>query len=139
MITHRGGCHCGKVKFEVDAPEVITVTECNCSMCRKSGYLALIVLRRYFRLVQGQDALATYQFNTGQAKHTFCSNCGMKSFYTPRSHPDGISVNVRCLDEGTIKELNVLQTDGQNWEQQYRDGTDNPFPNFPDHKRDQVT
>ncbi len=117
MVTHRGGCHCGAVQFEVDAPAELSVQECNCSICSKSGYLHLIVPASRFRLLQGQDNLATYTFDTHEAKHLFCKTCGIKSFYIPRSNPDGFSVNVRCLDPSTIKKLIIEQFDGKNWEQ----------------------
>ena len=117
MTTHTGGCHCRKVRFEVDAPARISATECNCSICRMAGYLHLLVPRAEFRLLQGEDALSTYTFNTGAAKHHFCRYCGVKSFYIPRSHPDGVSVNVRCLDEATIENIEVTPFDGRNWEQ----------------------
>jgi hypothetical protein len=117
MTRHSGGCHCGRVRFEVEAPAAIEVTECNCSICSKSGYLHLFVSRRDFRLLSGEDALETYSFNTGVAQHYFCRHCGIKSFYVPRSHPDGVSVNARCLDEGTIESLEIVPFDGRNWEQ----------------------
>jgi hypothetical protein len=116
MVTHTGGCHCGRVRFEVTAPAHLEVADCNCSICRKSGYLHLIVPADRFVLISGRDDLTTYTFNTGAAKHTFCSHCGVKAFYIPRSHPDGISVNVRCLDDGTVSSMNVKPFDGSNWE-----------------------
>jgi hypothetical protein len=119
MVTHRGGCHCGRVRFEVVAPTSVQVTECDCSMCARSGYLHLIVPKERFKLVSGADALTTYQFNTGTARHLFCSVCGVKSFYVPRSHPDGYSVNARCLDEGTVEDMTIVHKDGKNWEQTY--------------------
>jgi hypothetical protein len=117
MITHRGGCHCGRVRFEVEAEADLDVTACNCSMCARTAYLHLIVPSARFRLLQGEEALAAYTFNTGTARHLFCKTCGIKSFYVPRSHPDGYSVNVRCLDPGTVGRVNVTPFDGQNWEQ----------------------
>lgn len=117
MTIHTGGCHCGKVRFEIDAPSMIEVTDCNCSICSKSGYLHLFVANSDFRLLRGEDVLTTYTFNTGVAKHHFCRVCGVKSFYVPRSHPDGVSVNVRCLDEGTVESMNITAFDGANWEQ----------------------
>ena len=122
MITHSGGCHCGRVRFEVVAPKDLKASECNCSICRKSGYLHLVVPKDRFKLLRGEDALTTYSFNTHTAKHLFCSMCGVKSFYVPRSHPDGFSVNVRCIDSGTIGELTVTPFDGQEWEAQYPKG-----------------
>lgn len=104
MIVHQGGCHCGRVRFEVTAQADIVASECNCSICAKSGYLALIVPKDRFKLIRGEGDLTTYRFNTGVARHLFCSQCGIKSFYVPRSHPDGISVNVRCLDPGPSAE-----------------------------------
>jgi hypothetical protein len=116
-IIHRGGCHCGKVRFEVDAPAHLEVLDCDCSLCRRSAYLHLIVAKPRFRLLAGADALTSYRFGTGTAQHLFCAHCGIKSFYVPRSHPDGISVNARCLDEGTVQGMTVQPFDGRNWEQ----------------------
>jgi len=116
MTTHRGSCHCGNVRFEVDAPENIEATRCNCSICRMSGFLHLFVGHKDFRLISGQDSLTTYTFNTGVAQHSFCSNCGVKSYYIPRSHPDGISVNVNCLDPASILCVEETAFDGENWE-----------------------
>lgn len=116
MVTHRGGCHCGRVRFEVEAPAEIVVDECNCSVCRRVGYWHLVVPKSRFRLVSGEEVLSVYRFNTGVAQHLFCSVCGIKSFYVPRSHPDGYSVNARCLDEGTVVHRTVRPFDGANWE-----------------------
>ncbi len=116
MVTHRGGCHCGRVRFEVLAPASIQVADCNCSVCSKFGYLHLIVPADRFKLISGRDSLTTYTFNTGIAQHHFCSVCGVKSFYVPRSHPDGFSVNARCLDAGTIESMSVAPFNGREWE-----------------------
>jgi len=116
MMTHIGGCHCGRVRFEVDAPSEVSVTECNCSICRKAGYLHLIVPKSRFRLTQGDADLVTYTFNTEVAKHYFCSVCGIKPFYVPRSHPDSYSVNARCIDGDTLTIINIENFDGVNWE-----------------------
>lgn len=111
FIVHHGGCHCRRVCFEVDAPAMIEALECNCSICRMTGFLHLIVPAARFRLLAGADELQEYTFNTGTARHLFCRHCGIKSFYVPRSHPDGYSVNVRCLDSGTISQLTVTAFD----------------------------
>ncbi len=111
LIVHRGGCHCGAVRFEVDAPAAIDVLECNCSICRATGYLHLILPRSRMRLLAGEGALREYKFNTGAARHFFCATCGIKSFYVPRSNPDGYSVNARCLDPASITVLTVRQFD----------------------------
>jgi len=117
LITHTGSCHCGAVRYEVDAPPDLEVSECNCSICSRSAYLHLIVPRSRFRLLAGENQLSSYSFDTHEAKHLFCRICGIKSFYIPRSHPDGISVNVRCLDPATIRSMQVEFFDGKNWEQ----------------------
>ena len=114
--THTGGCHCGRVRFEIRAPAEIRVTECNCSICSKSGYLHLVVPADRFTLLSGSEFLTTYTFNTGTAKHLFCRVCGVRPFYVPRSNPDGFSVNVRCLDQAAIRSVSVLPFDGENWE-----------------------
>ena len=115
-ITHRGGCHCGAVRFEVRAPERVTVQRCNCSICAKTAFLHLIVPGTDFTLEQGREQLTTYTFNTGVAKHLVCRHCGVKSFYVPRSNPDGWSVNLRCIDAGTIEQATIEEFDGRNWE-----------------------
>lgn len=116
LVTHRGGCHCGKVRYEVDAPAELEVQLCNCSICSMTSYLHLIVPASRFRLLEGADDLATYTFNTGVAQHRFCRHCGIKSFYIPRSNPDGVSVNVRCLEPETIATARITDFDGHNWE-----------------------
>ncbi len=115
VMLYRGGCHCGVVAFEVEAPETVHCSECNCSICSLTGYLHLIVPRSRFRLLRGGDHLATYTFGTGVAQHYFCKTCGIKSFYIPRSHPDGIDVNVRCLQPQPAR-LVIEPFDGKNWE-----------------------
>jgi hypothetical protein len=122
VITYSGGCHCGRVRFEVIAPKSLRVSECNCSICSKAGYLHLVVPADRFKLLSGNDALKTYSFNTHTAKHLFCSVCGIKSFYVPRSHPDGISVNARCIDSESIAELIIAPFNGREWEAQYPKG-----------------
>lgn len=115
-MKYLGSCHCGAVQFEVEAPKDIQVDECNCSICSKAGFLHLIVPQSKFNLLQGQDALTTYRFNTGIAQHTFCRICGVKPFYIPRSNPDGYDINVRCLDTQP-NSMEVVLFDGVNWEQ----------------------
>lgn len=116
LVTHHGGCHCGRVRFEVDARAQIEALDCNCSICRMTGFLHLIVPASRFRLLTDPAELTDYRWNTGVARHLFCRTCGIKSFYVPRSNPDGIDVNVHCLDPGTVVELQVEAFDGSNWE-----------------------
>ena len=115
-MIYKGGCHCGKVRFQVEAPENLEVEDCNCSICNKSGFLHLIVPKSKFKLLSDPNDLSEYRFNTGVATHYFCGTCGVKSFYIPRSNPDGYDVNVRCLDTQP-KSITIVAFDGQNWEQ----------------------
>jgi hypothetical protein len=91
-------------------------------MCSKTGYMHLVVPADRFKLTCGSDALTTYEWGTRTAKHLFCATCGIKSFYVPRSHPDGFSVNARCLDAGTFELRVVRETNGREWEKVYPSG-----------------
>ena len=116
MIQVSGGCHCGAVRFSASMPDPpVPALACNCSICTMTGFLHVMVPHDRFELLTGRDSLTSYRFGSGAADHLFCSNCGVKSFYQPRSHPDAWSVNVNCLDEAP--ELSVEQFDGRNWEQ----------------------
>lgn len=114
-MIYGGGCHCGAVRFEVEAPAEVECQECNCSICAMSGFLHLIVPKSKFRLLRGENDLAEYTFNTGTARHLFCRTCGVKSFYVPRSNPDGYDINARCLDPQPER-IAVSAFDGRNWE-----------------------
>ena len=113
-MIYQGGCHCGAIRFEVEAPETLEVEDCNCSICAKTGFLHLIVPHAYFELMSGSEALTSYRFGSGAAEHLFCMTCGIKSFYQPRSHPDAWSVNANCLDQPPA--LAIAQFDGKDWE-----------------------
>ena len=115
-VMYEGGCHCGTVRFRVVVNNH-KVDDCNCSICSKKGFLHLIVNQNQFTLLQGEDVLKTYKFNTGIAQHKFCGVCGIHSFYIPRSHPDCIDVNVRCLDGNIIGNFEIVPFDGVNWEE----------------------
>ena len=118
---HSGGCHCGAVRFQFDSPAIVTVYACNCSICAMTGFEHLIVPESDFRLLQGEDTLTEYRFGSGIARHFFCRRCGVKSFYVPRSNPDGISIHARCVDPSTFTDIQVQPFDGQNWEQNAAD------------------
>ena len=110
-----GGCHCGGVRFRVTVDE-FRASECNCSMCTMKGQLHLIVAPDRFELLRGRDLLSTYTFNTKVAQHRFCRVCGIHPFYTPRSDPDKVDVNIRCLDGDAWKRFSFTSFDGRNWE-----------------------
>lgn len=118
MEQKEGGCHCGAVRFRVRS-KFDAVLECNCSVCNPVAYLHLIVGQDDFELLRGEDALTLYQFGQKKAKHLFCKTCGVKSFYVPRSHPDGYSVNLRCVEGVDLTRVKVTPFDGQNWEAAY--------------------
>lgn len=110
-----GGCHCGVVRFEVELRHSpVPALACNCSICRMTGFLHIIVPHEDFDLLTGRNELTSYRFGSGAAEHLFCSHCGVKSFYQPRSHPGSWSVNANCLD--CELELEIDQFDGRNWE-----------------------
>lgn len=115
MPTYQGGCHCGRVRFEVTT-HLTRIVDCNCSICTKKGFLHLIVEPEQFRLLTSADAVTLYQFNTKTAKHYFCPVCGMHSYYVPRSHPDKIDVNVRCLEGVDLQRLTITPFNGREWE-----------------------
>jgi len=115
-ITYEGGCHCGKIRFKAIVERQVA-TDCNCSICRKKGFLHLIVPEEKFTLLKGSEFLTTYTFNTGVAKHTFCRICGIHPFYRPRSHPEAIDVNIRCLDGDILSDFEIEFFDGINWEE----------------------
>ena len=114
MQTYTGGCHCGRVRYEVTT-DLARISQCNCSICGKKGYLHHMVPPDRFRLLQGEDALVTYQFGTHSARHQFCGVCGVASFYRPRLDPTSFMVNARCLDGVDPSTLNVVQFDGRSW------------------------
>ena len=119
MTWRAGGCHCGTVRFEVRIEPGTEARACTCSMCCKTGFIHIIASKSRFRMVAGEDALTSYKFNTGVADHLFCSQCGVKGFYVPRSNPDGWSVNARCLDDAAAAGLVMVEAfDGANWEAQ---------------------
>lgn len=115
MATYEGGCHCGAVRFAVTTTSREAL-DCNCSICIKKGYLHLLAPLAAFTLHRGHDSISTYSFGTHTAKHHFCKRCGVHAFYVPRSHPDGIDVNVRALDGDAISDFTVVPFDGRNWE-----------------------
>lgn len=111
-----GGCHCGAVRFEAEVPDAVEVLDCNCSICAATGFRHLIVPHGDFRLLSGEGVLTSYRFGTGAANHLFCSVCGVKSFYQPRSHPEAWSVNLKALDDVTGLTVTASAFDGRNWE-----------------------
>jgi hypothetical protein len=121
MLAQReGGCHCGRVRFRARV-DLELLSQCNCSICTKKGILHLPVAVEDFELLRGKNDLTAYTFGTGVAQHTFCSHCGMHAFYIPRSQPDRLTVNARCLDGIDGPSLTPAGFfDGQHWEEAQR-------------------
>lgn len=119
MRSYTGGCHCGRVRFRIEA-DLISALDCNCSMCTKKGFLHLVIAPEQFHLLSGSEDLTTYEFNTRTAKHHFCRHCGIHAFYVPRSDPDKMDVNVRCLDDVDLDAVDIRRFDGRNWEDAMR-------------------
>lgn len=113
--VYQGSCHCGAIKFQVKVNKYLAY-DCNCSICSKKGFLHLIIPPEQFTLISGAEFLTIYTFNTGVAQHKFCRVCGIHPFYTPRSHPDCIDVNVRCLEPNVLSKFTIDPFDGANWE-----------------------
>lgn len=112
--THSGGCHCGAVRYEVDAPVFESGVACNCSICNKSGSVLSFVPAAAFRLLTGEDVLTDYRFNKHVIHHVFCARCGIKSFARGRQ-PDGtpmVAINLRCVDGVDVTKLQVHHYDG---------------------------
>ncbi len=115
MMAAQGGCHCGAVRFSAELPDPpVPALDCNCSVCTMTGYLHVFVPHGDFKLLSGADILSSYRFGTGAAEHLFCSRCGIKSFYQPRTHPDAWSINAHCLDAPPTLAVEVF--DGRDWD-----------------------
>lgn len=98
MTTHTASCHCGAVRFEFDTP-VTPALRCNCSICRRKGALMSPPMRREdLRIVQGEDMLSLYQFNSGDSEHYFCKVCGIYPFHQSQKDPVRWRVNLGCVD-----------------------------------------
>ena len=110
-----GGCHCGAIRFEAEIAPPVELLDCNCSACSVTGFHHLIVPHSQFELTSEEGSLTSYRFGSGAAEHLFCSSCGVKSFYQPRSHPNAWSVNAHCLDQPV--DFAIERFDGRNWEQ----------------------
>ena len=117
MVKVIGGCHCGAVQFEAETSETPELLDCNCSVCSMTGHLHLIVPHEDFVLVRGEDSLSSYKFGTRTANHLFCTICGIKSFYQPRSHPDSWSINFNCVVPNSSVHPEIVALDGKNWEE----------------------
>lgn len=120
MQKYHGSCHCGAVRFEVET-DLTAVTQCTCTICTKKGALLHRVPEERFKLLDGEEALVLYRFNTKVAKHYFCRHCGIHPFHRPRAAPELYNVNVRCLDDYDLEaeQPERRKFDGKNWEEAF--------------------
>ncbi|KAI7836786.1 hypothetical protein COHA_009366 [Chlorella ohadii] len=116
MVTHSGQCHCGAVRFEFDAAPDLVAWDCDCSICAMKRNTHCIVPEADFRLLQGEQDLSCYKFNTMTAAHLFCKHCGICAFYRPRSNPDGYAVTIHCITSPTVRSVEIRKIAGSNWE-----------------------
>jgi hypothetical protein len=115
MATYRGGCHCGRTRFEVDG-DLKRVSECNCSICARAGFLHWRIEPEQLRMLTPWEDLSVYRWGTRRARHHFCPVCGVAPLRNPRSNPDKVSVNARCLEDVDLAQVQVEHFDGQHWE-----------------------
>ena len=110
-------CHCGGVEAEVNVPDkgFEKVLRCNCSICKRKGYVIGVIGPDDFKLIKGENLLTLYQFNTKTAKHYFCKVCGINTHNRPRINPKIYGINVACVEGINPYELkNVGMSDGKN-------------------------
>ena len=113
-MAFEGSCHCGAVAFSVDAETPGEAMSCNCSHCRRKGFLLAFFPAGHFKLTKGEDALETYRFNTHKLAHRFCPTCGVQPF-AEGVGPDGKetrAVNLRCVPSIDLDALKIQKVDG---------------------------
>ena len=113
-MSHKGGCHCGKIAYEFEG-KIGTVLDCNCSLCQKRGGLLHFIPVSQFTLKTSRDNLGTYQFNKQVIEHHFCPSCGVSPFSEGTS-PKGekmVAVNVHCVDSIDPRKLDKTFFNGR--------------------------
>jgi len=115
LKEYTGNCHCKKISYNIICESTMSLLECDCSICKPTRYLHLIIPHKDFTLVKGKDYLKAYRFNTLNANHLFCKSCGIKSFYQPRSHKNCFSINYNCL-VNPPKISEIVTFDGKDFE-----------------------
>lgn len=112
MTTHEGACHCGAVRFRIES-DLADLYRCDCSLCRMKGALMTTVPETAFTLLSGEAVLSEYNWNTGVARHFFCSRCGIYPFHRKRTMPDHYGINVHCLEGFELAGRTVRQAEGR--------------------------
>ena len=111
-MKHTGSCHCGSIKFEIDS-DLEKIVQCNCSICIKRNAKMIMIPKENFKLLEGSESLSLYQFNTEIAKHFFCKKCGIYTHHNRKSDPNGMGVNLGCVEGLDPMEFDVIQFDGK--------------------------
>lgn len=111
LNTYEGSCHCGTVRFKIEA-DVTELTTCDCSLCKKKNAVMTKVHEDSFVLLSGENVLSEYRWNMHIARHYFCSECGIYTFHRKRAQPDHYGINISCLDEYDFTNVPVRATEG---------------------------
>ena len=111
-MKYTGSCHCGSIKFEIDS-DLEKIVQCNCSICIKRNAKMIMISKENFKLLEGSENLSLYQFNTEIAKHFFCKKCGIYTHHNRKSDPNGMGVNLGCIDDVDPMKFDVIQFDGK--------------------------
>lgn len=116
MKTHTGGCHCGKVRYEVEA-EFDGVMDCNCSHCSRKGFLLKFVPASSFKQLHDDAETTEYRFNKGHIQHLFCKTCGVQSYGKGKNQAgeEMIALNARCIDDLDLEQVPVKKVDGKSY------------------------
>ena len=111
-MKYTGSCHCSSIKFEIDS-DLEKIVQCNCSICIKRNAKMIMIPKENFKLLEGSEDLSLYQFNTEIAKHFFCKKCGIYTHHNRKSDPNGMGVNLGCVEGLDPMVFDVIQFDGK--------------------------
>ena len=111
-MKHKGSCHCKKIEFEVET-NLEKIVQCNCSICIRRNAKMIMIPKENFTLTKGESDLVLYQFNSNIAKHYFCMKCGIYTHHNRKSDPNGMGVNLGCIEELDATEYDPIAFDGR--------------------------
>lgn len=116
-MSYSGNCHCGAVTFTVDGDLPDQATACNCSHCRRKGFLLSFVPRESLHVDSGEDNLTEYRFAAHKIAHLFCKTCGCQAFGQGEG-PGGkpmAAINLRCVPDADLDALTIERHDGASY------------------------